>query len=68
LTNYAIRRNIEHFFLPKITYPDFLVYHMIDDDLARNRLADYPNLAKFAETFEQRPNIKNYLTTLPPYP
>jgi hypothetical protein len=37
---------------------------MIDDDLARNRLDDYPNLTKFVEAFEQRPNIKKYLVSL----
>lgn len=41
---------------------------MIDDDLARDRLAEYPNLTKFVDAFEQRPNIKRYLATLPPYP
>jgi hypothetical protein len=42
-----------------------MVYHMIVDDSARNLLGDAPNLAKFAEAFEARPNIKKYLSTLP---
>ncbi|CAO3625737.1 unnamed protein product [Mucor hiemalis] len=42
----------------KISYADFLVYHMIDDDSARDRLGDSPNLTKFVEAFEERPNIK----------
>ncbi|KAG2206992.1 hypothetical protein INT47_008461 [Mucor saturninus] len=51
----------------KITYPDFLIYHLLDDDLALNRLDGSPNLQKFVEAFEQRPNIKKYLATLPDY-
>jgi glutathione S-transferase len=42
-----------------------MVYHMIVDDSARNLLGDAPNLTKFVETFEDRPNIKKYLATLP---
>jgi glutathione S-transferase len=48
-----------------MTFPDFMVYHLIDDDSARNKLANYPNLAKFVKAFEQRPNIKKYLASLP---
>lgn len=48
----------------KISYADILVYHMIDDDSARDRLTDSPNLTKFVEAFEARPNIKEYLATL----
>ncbi|KAG1472193.1 hypothetical protein G6F56_001690 [Rhizopus delemar] len=48
----------------KITYSDFLIYHLIDDDSARDLLSDYPNLKIFAEAFEARPNIKEYLKTL----
>ncbi|CEP13474.1 hypothetical protein [Parasitella parasitica] len=49
----------------KITYPDFLVYHMIDDGGAREKLkGTAPNLVKFVEAFEERPNIKNYLVSL----
>ncbi|KAG2208969.1 hypothetical protein INT47_011109 [Mucor saturninus] len=51
----------------KITYPDFLVYHLLDDDLALHRLDGSPNLQKFVGAFEQRPNIKKYLATLPDY-
>ncbi|KAI7892892.1 glutathione S-transferase [Mucor mucedo] len=48
----------------KITYVDFLVYHLLDDDFALNRLSGSPNLAKFVQSFEQRPNMKNYLASL----
>ncbi|KAG0743450.1 hypothetical protein G6F62_000660 [Rhizopus arrhizus] len=48
----------------RITYVDFLVYHLIDDDDARTRLDEYPNLKLFAETFEERPNINKYLASL----
>ncbi|KAI9264748.1 glutathione S-transferase [Sporodiniella umbellata] len=48
----------------KITYPDFLVYHLIDDDSARNMLGNYPNLKRLVNEFEARPNIKQYLETL----
>ncbi|KAI7892886.1 glutathione S-transferase [Mucor mucedo] len=48
-----------------ITYPDFLIYHLLDDDLALCRLAGSPNLQKFVETFGNRPNIKKYFATLP---
>ncbi|KAG1189204.1 hypothetical protein G6F36_004074 [Rhizopus arrhizus] len=47
----------------KITYADFLVYHLIEDDGARDLLDDYPNLKLFAEAFEERPNIKKYLAS-----
>ncbi|GAA5815683.1 hypothetical protein MFLAVUS_009196 [Mucor flavus] len=30
----------------KISYSDFLVYHLLDDDKVLNRLAEYPNLHK----------------------
>lgn len=50
--------------LKQITYVDFLVYHLIDDDDARTRLDEYPNLKLFAETFEERPNINKYLASL----
>lgn len=55
-------------FYYKISYADFLIYHLLDDDLALDRLTDSPNLIKFVESFEQRPNIKKYLATLPDYP
>nr|AAL02368.1 class gamma glutathione S-transferase [Cunninghamella elegans] len=48
----------------EITYPDFLVYHLLDDDKALDHLADYPNLQQFVNTFTQRPNLKSYLDFL----
>ncbi|PHZ17439.1 uncharacterized protein RHIMIDRAFT_284951 [Rhizopus microsporus ATCC 52813] len=48
----------------EITYPDFLVYHLLDDDQCLQRLDEYPNLKAFAKAFEERPNIKEYLISL----
>ncbi|KAI8647521.1 hypothetical protein BD408DRAFT_427530 [Parasitella parasitica] len=49
----------------KITYPDFLVYHMIDDGGARDKLkGTAPNLAKFIDAIEKRPNMEVYLKSL----
>ncbi|KAI8647522.1 hypothetical protein BD408DRAFT_438986 [Parasitella parasitica] len=49
----------------KLTYPDFLVYHMIDDGGARDKLEGVaPNLVKFIDAFEKRPNITQYLKSL----
>ncbi|KAI9305486.1 class gamma glutathione S-transferase [Cunninghamella echinulata] len=48
----------------EITYPDFLVYHIIDDDRALDRLENYPNLQQFVNTFKQRPNLVDYLTSV----
>ncbi|KAI9305485.1 class gamma glutathione S-transferase [Cunninghamella echinulata] len=48
----------------EITYPDFLVYHIIDDDKALGLLEDYPNLQQFVNTFTQRPNLVDYFASL----
>ncbi|KAG2230815.1 glutathione S-transferase [Thamnidium elegans] len=48
----------------KISYSDFLIYHRLDDDMALDRLADYPNLTKFVQSFVERPNIKKHLASL----
>nr|AAL02369.3 class gamma glutathione S-transferase 2 [Cunninghamella elegans] len=48
----------------EITYPDFLVYHLLDDDKALDHLADYPNLQQFVNTFTRRPNLVAYFTSL----
>ncbi|KAI8373666.1 class gamma glutathione S-transferase [Blakeslea trispora] len=48
----------------KISYTDFLVYHMIDDDGSLNSISHLPNLTKFVQAFEQRPNIKPYFESL----
>ncbi|CEG80253.1 hypothetical protein RMATCC62417_14615 [Rhizopus microsporus] len=48
----------------KITYPDFLVYHLLDDDQCLQRLDEYPKLKAFVKAFEERPNIKEYLISL----
>ncbi|OBZ90767.1 Glutathione S-transferase P 10 [Choanephora cucurbitarum] len=48
----------------KISYTDFLVYHMIDDDGSLGNISHLPNLTKFVQAFEQRPNIKPYFESL----
>ncbi|KAI8881160.1 class gamma glutathione S-transferase [Backusella circina FSU 941] len=48
----------------EITYADIMVYHIIDDEGAMTKLNDYPNLLKMVNTFEDRPNIKQYLASL----
>ncbi|KAF7723198.1 hypothetical protein EC973_002273 [Apophysomyces ossiformis] len=48
----------------EITYTDFLIYHLIDDEEQTKKLDAYPSLKKFVETFEERSNIKAYLPTL----
>ncbi|KAI8062878.1 class gamma glutathione S-transferase [Gongronella butleri] len=45
----------------EISYVDFLVYHNIDDDHAWDLVKDYPNVAKFVQAFESRPNLAEYL-------
>lgn len=49
----------------EVTYADMMVYHMIDDESAKDNLNDYPNLQKMVNAFEDRPNIKKYLASLP---
>ncbi|CAO3651024.1 unnamed protein product [Cunninghamella blakesleeana] len=53
-----------YIFGQEITYPDFLVYHILDDDKALGHLADYPNLQQFVNTFIQRPNLVSYFASL----
>ncbi|KAI8150065.1 hypothetical protein BJV82DRAFT_528810 [Fennellomyces sp. T-0311] len=52
----------------EITYVDFLVYHIIDSD-ARNGcgqlLEKYSHLSHLVETFKQRPNLKDYILSIP---
>ncbi|KAI7860531.1 class gamma glutathione S-transferase [Circinella umbellata] len=50
----------------EISYVDFMVYHTLDDQKRTQNLKNYPNLAKFIETFSARPNIAKYLTIAPP--
>ncbi|KAI8147291.1 class gamma glutathione S-transferase [Fennellomyces sp. T-0311] len=52
----------------EITYADFLVYHNIDNDGRRYKLEKYPNLDKFVKAYEARPNLKEYISTLPVHP
>ncbi|KAG0730854.1 hypothetical protein G6F29_014406 [Rhizopus arrhizus] len=51
----------------KITYIDFLIYHVLDDDTktivdieaeAQVDAETYPHVATFIEAFKNRPNLK----------
>ncbi|CAO3598435.1 unnamed protein product [Absidia cylindrospora] len=54
----------------EISYADFLVYHMLDDDNYALRdhfeliQKDYPNVARFIKAFIQRPKLADYLASL----
>ncbi|KAI8084993.1 class gamma glutathione S-transferase 2 [Halteromyces radiatus] len=49
----------------EISYADFLVYHMLDDDfIALKHVEDYPNVAKFVKAFTKRPNLAPYFDSL----
>ncbi|KAI9498767.1 hypothetical protein BDB00DRAFT_799457 [Zychaea mexicana] len=53
----------------EISYPEFLVYHIIyNDGRTKQGLDKYPNLARFIKAFEERTNLKEYVTTLPESP
>ncbi|KAI8337195.1 class gamma glutathione S-transferase [Chlamydoabsidia padenii] len=53
-----------YFLGEKISYVDFLVYHIIDDDNALAHVKDYPNLVKFVDAFSQRPALAEYLVSV----
>ncbi|CEP19235.1 hypothetical protein [Parasitella parasitica] len=47
-----------------ITYPDFALFHMIEDDgNAANKSSTHPHVAAFINKMESRPNLKLYLKT-----
>ncbi|ORZ10085.1 class gamma glutathione S-transferase 2 [Absidia repens] len=54
----------------EISYADFLVYHILDEDnyALRDHFEliekDYPNVARFIKTFIQRPKLADYLASL----
>ncbi|KAI8092646.1 class gamma glutathione S-transferase 2 [Halteromyces radiatus] len=48
----------------EITYADFLVYHIIQDDNALKHVQGYPHVAKFIDAFSQRPNLTEYIASL----
>ncbi|KAI8142723.1 glutathione S-transferase [Fennellomyces sp. T-0311] len=50
---------------PQITYVDFMVYAILRQDKLLTSLKDYPNLAKFVESFENRKNLKEYIASYP---
>ncbi|KAI8636871.1 glutathione S-transferase [Parasitella parasitica] len=47
-----------------ITYPDFALFHMIEDDgTAAARSSTHPHVAAFIKEMQNRPNLKAYLKT-----
>ncbi|ORE20006.1 hypothetical protein BCV71DRAFT_262388 [Rhizopus microsporus] len=63
-TTHAIKMGHISWEIRQITYPDFLVYHLLDDDQCLQRLDEYPKLKIFVKAFEERPNTKEHLTSL----
>ncbi|KAI8331699.1 class gamma glutathione S-transferase [Chlamydoabsidia padenii] len=69
-TIYAQNKTGPYVLGENISYADFLVYHMIDDDNFALRdhydliQKDYPNVANFIQAFTQRPNLVNYFSSL----
>ncbi|CEP13475.1 hypothetical protein [Parasitella parasitica] len=55
---YSDRKEGPYLLGKELTYPDFLIYHMIDDNKLSKRLT--PNLTKFVDAFEARPNMNKY--------
>ncbi|KAL7314420.1 hypothetical protein PS15m_005991 [Mucor circinelloides] len=47
----------------KISYADFILYHMIEDDGSAIDAASQPHLSAFINAIENRPNLKKYLAT-----
>ncbi|ORY91033.1 hypothetical protein BCR43DRAFT_566624 [Syncephalastrum racemosum] len=48
----------------EICYADFLIFHILWDENLRHQ-AEYPNLRKMQQAIESRPNLKDYLASLP---
>lgn len=47
----------------KVSYADFILYHMIEDDGSAIDAASQPHLSAFINAIENRPNLKKYLAT-----
>lgn len=47
----------------KISYADFVLYHMIEDDGSAIDAASQPHLSAFSQAMENRPNLKKYFAT-----
>lgn len=49
----------------EITYVDFMLYSMLRDDSQLKFDAEkYPNIAKFVKTFEARPSLVEYFSSI----
>lgn len=46
-----------------ISYADFVLYHMMEDDGSAIDAATQPHLSAFVQAVESRPNMKKYLAT-----
>ncbi|KAF1799913.1 glutathione S-transferase [Mucor lusitanicus] len=47
-----------------ITYPDFVLFHMMEDDgTAASKAPTHPHVDAFIKAMQERPNLKPYLTT-----
>lgn len=46
-----------------ISYADFVLYHMMEDDGSAINAVSQPHLSAFVQAIESRPNMKKYLAT-----
>jgi glutaredoxin len=47
-----------------ITYPDFALFHMMEeDDTVADKTSTHPNVDAFIKAMQNRPNLKQYLAT-----
>ena len=47
-----------------ITYPDFVLFHMMEDDgTATSKTPTHPYINAFIKAMQERPNLKSYLAT-----
>ncbi|SAM05187.1 hypothetical protein [Absidia glauca] len=72
-TLYAEKDNGPYLLGENVSYADFLVYHLIDDesfalrdqcDLIHVIQQDYKHVAAFIQAFNERPNLSAYLSSL----
>lgn len=46
-----------------ISYADFLLYHVIEEEPTEVTAENYPHVYEFIQAIENRPNLKKYLAT-----
>ncbi|ORZ01461.1 hypothetical protein BCR43DRAFT_434583, partial [Syncephalastrum racemosum] len=54
----------------EVCYTDFLIYHLLQEEgktaqVSKIDQTEYPHLAKLAQAIESRPNLKEYISSLP---